>query len=218
MRAVVEERIDPVALLPVYQDTVLALVPATSEVAVAGVPETRMGGSSKKLLDAAIAEAAVSEVLPIWLRPAVRAACRLIAVAAAVAPMVNWLVPGVVEAVACSVNFCVVPSGRLNVKVTVSPSLGLPAPRSTEMAAGEPVGPLTVAPVRVELTPASLRPNGEPATSSFIETTEPEAGGITRRPSPSAPRSAWLRSEMTCLRPASAPLPLRMWSGLSTEG
>ena len=33
---------------------------------------------------------------------------------------------------------------------------------------------------------------------------------ITRRPSPLAPRSAWLRSEMSCLSPARAPSPLRM--------
>ncbi len=36
-----------------------------------------------------MAEAADSDVLPIWLTPAVSAACRLAAVAAGVAPMVN---------------------------------------------------------------------------------------------------------------------------------
>ena len=114
-------------------------------VAVAGAPETRSGGSSKKLLDAAIAEAADSDVAPIWVTPAVSAACRLAAVAAGVAPMVNWLAPGVAEVVACSCNVCVVPSGRVKVKVTVSPLFGLLAPRSTEMPAGEPLGPVTVA-------------------------------------------------------------------------
>ena len=39
-----------------------------------GEPLTRCGGSSKKSLDAAIAEAADSDVLPIWLTPAVSAA------------------------------------------------------------------------------------------------------------------------------------------------
>ena len=44
------------------------------------------------------------------------------------------------------------------------------------MTAGEPVGPVTVAPVSDELTAASLRPNGEPAASSLTETVEPAAG------------------------------------------
>src|SRR5579862_986217 len=100
MRAVALDRIEPVALLPVYQNTVLALVPATSAVAVAGAPETRIGGSSKKLLAAAMAEAADSEVLPIWATPAVSAACRFAAVGAGVAPMPNWLAPGVADVVA----------------------------------------------------------------------------------------------------------------------
>ncbi len=34
--------------------------------------------------------------------------------------------------------------------------------------------------------------------------------GMTRRPSPLAPRSAWLRSEMTCFKPAWVAVPLRM--------
>ena len=55
--------------------TVLAVVPATSDVAVSRAGRlTRSGGSSKKSLDAAIAEAADSDVLPIWLTPAVSAA------------------------------------------------------------------------------------------------------------------------------------------------
>lgn len=84
-----------------YQETVLAVVPATCAVAVAkGGPATRIGGSSKKSLDAAMAEAAGNEVLPIWLTPAVSAACRLAAVAAGVAPMVNWPAEGVVDVVA----------------------------------------------------------------------------------------------------------------------
>ena len=36
-------------------------------------------------------------------------------------------------------------------------------PRSTEIDSGEPDGPVTVAPVRVEFTLASWKPNGEPS-------------------------------------------------------
>ena len=74
MRAVAVERADPDPSSPVYQKTVLADVPSTSAVAVAGEPLTRCGGSSKKSLDAAIADAADSDVLPILLTPAVSAA------------------------------------------------------------------------------------------------------------------------------------------------
>src|SRR5664280_1523836 len=72
----------------------------------------------------------------------------------------------------------------------VSPLLGLAAPRLTEIAAGEPAGPVTVAPVSDELAPASLRPNGEPAASSLTDTLVPDAAGMTRRPRPFAPSSA----------------------------
>ena len=42
------------------------------------------------------------------------ALCRLAAVAAGVAPMVNWSVPGVADDVACRVTFWVVPSGKVS--------------------------------------------------------------------------------------------------------
>src|SRR5665213_3335954 len=87
--------------------------------------------------------------------------------------------------------------------------LGLLAPSATEMVAGEPDGPVTVAPVSDELTLASLSPNTDPATSSLTATVEPDAAGMTRRPSPLVP-SARLRSAITCLRPAWDPLPLRI--------
>ena len=46
IRAVDEARADVGSVLPVYQDTVLAEVPATSDVAeLKGEPETRKGGS-----------------------------------------------------------------------------------------------------------------------------------------------------------------------------
>ena len=37
------------------------------------------------------------------------------------------------------------------------------APRAIEIDGGEPVGPVTVAPVRLEFTLASWKPNGEPS-------------------------------------------------------
>src|SRR5450631_4449088 len=44
MRAVAVARADPGPFSPVYQETVLAGVPLTSDVAVNGEPETRSGG------------------------------------------------------------------------------------------------------------------------------------------------------------------------------
>src|SRR5580693_5857346 len=81
---------DPVVVPPVYQETVFAAVPLTSEVAVSnGGPSTRCGGEAKKLLVASIAEAATSEVFATVPIDDVRAFCRLVAVAADVVPMVN---------------------------------------------------------------------------------------------------------------------------------
>ena len=77
---------------------------------------------------------------------------------------------------------------------------------------------VAVAPVRLELTLPSLKPNGRPAASSLIDTVEPEAAGMTRRPSPFAPWSACRRSAMTCVRPACEPLPLRMALELAIDG
>src|SRR5262245_6833781 len=99
----------------------------------------------------------------------------------------------------------------------LSPSFGL-EPSPIEIDAGEPDGPVTVAPVRLELTLASLKPNCEPATSSLTDTVEPDAGGMTKRPSPLAPWSACRRSAMTCVNPACPPLPLRMLLELATDG
>ena len=85
----------------------------------------------------------------------------------------NWFGPGVADEVACSEMVCWVPSGSVSANAIVSPSFGLDA-RLTEIELGLPgdptVGPVTTAPVRFELTPASLNPNGEPNTSSLIET------------------------------------------------
>jgi hypothetical protein len=56
------------------------------------------------------------------------------------------------------------------------------APRSTEIAAGDPLGPVTVAPVNVEDTALSFRPNGDPATSSATFTDVALGWVSTRRP------------------------------------
>ena len=67
MRAVAVERAGSLPASPVYQITVLAALPATMPVAMSnGGPSTRCGGlavsASKKSLEAATADAAVSAV------------------------------------------------------------------------------------------------------------------------------------------------------------
>src|SRR5580700_8259900 len=76
---------------PVYQNTVSAVVPLCSAVAVLnGGPATRCGGFElKKLLAAATADAAGSVVCARLPTAVVSAACKLAAVAAGVAPMAN---------------------------------------------------------------------------------------------------------------------------------
>src|SRR5665647_728675 len=83
--AVEVERAESVPVSPVYQITVLAAVPAVIAVAVSnGGPSTRCGGllasPLKKSFDAVTADAAVSEVAPILVTPAVTAFCRFNAV------------------------------------------------------------------------------------------------------------------------------------------
>jgi len=78
----------------------------------------------------------------------------------------------------------------VKLKLTLSPSPGFVAPRSTETDGGEPVGPVAVAPVKDDDTDDSFNPNGEPATSSDNET-DVVVGAVTAsRPMPSVPRSA----------------------------
>src|SRR5258708_4704794 len=106
---------------PVYQNSVLALVPATSDVEEAGVPLTRSGGVAlKKLLAAAIAEAAGSAVCARLDIAPDSAVCRLPAVTLALAPMVNWFAPGGEAVVACSVMVWVEPSGSVRPNAMVS--------------------------------------------------------------------------------------------------
>src|ERR1700685_222337 len=101
-----------------------------------------------------------------------------------------------------------------------SPGLGLVAPRLTETLAGEPDGPVAVAPVSDEDIELSFMPNGEPATSSATEPVVGAAtlgGVITRRPRPVVP-SACARSAITCFKPAWAPVPFMMSSADATDG
>src|ERR1700722_3734870 len=122
---------------PVYQNTVLAGVPATSDVEEAGVPLTRSGGFElKKSLAAATAEAAGNAVCARLAMAPDSAVCRLPAVAVALAPMVNWLAPGGESVVACRVMVWLEPSGKVSPNAIVSPGLGL-APRLTASDGGE---------------------------------------------------------------------------------
>src|SRR6202051_4212576 len=112
----------------------------------------------------------------------------------------------------------VVPSGRLNSKLTVSPLLGLVAPRSTETAAGDPAGPVTVEPVSDDEIAFNFRPNGEPATSSATCTEVGVGEEKKAGPRPLVPRWACCRSEITCFNPAWVVVPLRILSIEATEG
>ena len=67
---------------------------------------------------------------------------------------------------------------------------------------------LVVAPVKVDDTDAILSPN---VVACSATATEVAVGDVTvSRPRPLLPRSAAVRSEMSCLRPALPPSPLRM--------
>src|SRR6266511_4219767 len=166
MRAVAVPRAGSGPFSPVYQLTVSVDVPATSAVALLNAgPTTRCGGLPKKSLLAATADAAVSEVSASLSTAAVSAACRLSAVKSELGAMVNSFGPGVADVVAVSVMDSLVPSGRLKRNWMVSPSFGL-VTRSTEATAGDPAGPVTVAPASVEVTLASLKPNGDTASSA----------------------------------------------------
>src|SRR5580704_1511617 len=122
---------------PVYQITVLAGVPATSDVEEAGVPLTRSGGFElKKSLAAAIAEAAGNAVCARLVIAPDSAVCRLPAVRVALAPMVNWFAPGGEPVVAWTVMVWREPTGKVGPNAILSPGLGL-APRLTATDGGE---------------------------------------------------------------------------------
>ena len=122
----------------------------------------------KKLSDAAIADAATSDVSPsVWIED-VNAACRFAVVATVSTPIRNEPVGGGFFVVAVSAIDSVVPSGRLKLNVILSPSFGLTAPRSTVTAGGAPVGCVTVAPVSDELIEPSFNPNDEPSSARLV--------------------------------------------------
>ena len=162
------------AVAPVIGAGTAALLLTTLPVAVPVV--------LKKSLPASMAEAATSVVLASVEIALVSAVLRLAAVAVEVAPMAKLPAGGGVALDAVSWIDCDVPSGRLNATLIVSPLLGLVGPRSTEIAAGDPEGPVTVAPVSVDDTALSFRPNGEPATSSAT-CTEVGVGVVSTTPS-----------------------------------
>src|SRR6187399_125404 len=169
---------------PVYQVTVLDAVPAVSAVAVKGDPATRIGGwpavTSKNMCAAATADAADSDVAASLPTDVVSAACRFVAVCAGVDPMVNSPAAGGASVVAVSAILSVVPSGSVKENVIASPGLGLLV-KFTVTLAGEPVGPVTVAPLS-GVTPASFSPKTVGGVSSEMPTCVPEAAGMTRRP------------------------------------
>src|SRR4051812_32950404 len=215
MRAIEDARAGPAPFSPLYQNTVFAAVPLVSVVALAsGVPDTRCGGSAKKSAVAAIADAATSEVLASVAIAPFSALLRLAEVAAAVAPIANP--PAGVGTTLDAVSWMVSlePSGRSNLKLIWSPLFGM-VPSVIESAGGDPVGPVTVAPVSCEDTEFSFSPNTEGAVSSPNVIGTAAGGDSTRRPNP-PPRSACSRSEISCLNPACAPLPFNSVSASVT--
>src|ERR1700730_13925604 len=210
-------RAESVPVSPLYQLTVFAVVPATSVVATpSGGEPTRIGGWPKKLSPAVTADAATSGPLASAPIEVLSAALRLAAVAVELAPMAKLLAGSGVAVEAVSVMSSVVPSGRLKVNLTDSPSAGLVAPRSTDIAAGVPVGWVIVAPVSVEVIALSLRPNADGEASSAICTDVADGAVSTTRPRPLVPTSACLRSRISCLSPAWAPLPFMIASAEAT--
>src|SRR5580692_3843496 len=112
------------------------------------------------------------------------------------------------------------PSGSVRSSEIESPAFGFD-PRAIEIdcpCGGELLGPVTVAPVKLEVALASLKPNGEPAASSVTDTVEPDGAGMRRRPSPVLPWSACRRCAITWVRPACVPVPLRIAEALATDG
>src|ERR1700730_3884916 len=172
----------------------------------------------KKLSPAAIADAATSEVLASLPIAVLSAALRLVAVAVEFAPIAKLPAGGGVVLEAVKSICSVLPSGSVNWKLTASPLFGLVAPRSTEIAAGDPLGPVTVAPVNVEETALSFSPNGDPATSSATFTDVPLGWVSTSRPMPLVPRSGCLRSAMAVLSPAYVVVPFMIRSAVATDG
>src|SRR6266481_10015531 len=198
------------SVAPVIGARIAALLLTTLPVAVPA--------ELKKSFPAANADAATSEVLASFPIAAFNAAFRLAAVTVEFAPIAKLPVGGGVALEAVSSIESVVPSGSSNAKLTLSPSLGLVAPRSTETNDGVPVGPVMVAPVSDDEIAVSFSPNGEPATSSATFTDVSVGEVMMRRPRPLVPTSACRRSEITVVSPAWVVVPLRITSIGATDG
>src|SRR5882757_4259146 len=155
--------------VPAPPDSLVAPVMGAGGAALllTAVPEAVADGL-KKLLDAAIAEAATSEVSLSVLIEEVSVDCRLVVVAAVSAPIRNEPAGGGFVVVAVNVIGSLVPSGRLKLKVIVSPSLGLVAPRSMVAAGGVPPAWVTVAPVSDEVIAPSFKPKDEPSSATLV--------------------------------------------------
>src|SRR6185437_13096285 len=110
-------KLDDSESVPAAPDKAVAPVIGAAGTAwlLATLPIARLA-VSKKLSPAAIADAATSDVLASVVMDAVKAAFRLAAVAAGVAPIAKLPVGGGVALVAVSSMVCAVPSGRLKVK------------------------------------------------------------------------------------------------------
>lgn len=140
----------------------------------------------KKLSPAVTAEAATSDVLASFLMAVFSAVLRFAAVLFGLTgtlASIAKLPSGVGVAVDAVRSICsVVPSGSVNWTLSLSPLFGLTPLRSTENDTGEPLGPVTVAPVSVEDTALILSPNGDPAASSDTFTELGVGCACTRRP------------------------------------
>ncbi len=100
--------------------------------------------------------------------------------------------------------------GQIEIERDLVAGIGIGgAERDRLTAAGEPDGPVTVAPVSDDDTVPSFRPNGEPATSSPTWTEVAVGCEITSRPVPVVP-SACARSAITVFNPAWVLVPFMM--------
>src|SRR3954454_19174006 len=133
----------------------------------------------KKLSPAVIADAATSEVPASFLIASFSAVLKFVAVVTGLGGTGGVVVPvsiaklpaGTGLAVVAVRSICsVVPSGRVNWTLNLSPSLGGVAAESSENATGEPAGPVSVAPVSVEEAAEIFSPNGDVALSSITFT------------------------------------------------
>ena len=110
------------------------------------------------------------------------------------------------------------PSGRLKVNVTLSPSFGLMAPRSTVTAGGEPVGCVDGRAGQRRGDRGELQAERRTVLGELVTVVVSGGDETARCPKPPAPRSAWLRSAISCFSPACVPLPLRMSSADTVAG